>query len=344
MTPSILKRVAVAAFAGLVGSAMLVPDAEAAKRFGGGRNVGKQSDNVNRQAAPATPAAPAKQAQATPAQPTPAAAPAPARNKWLGPLAGLAAGLGIAALLSHLGLAGAFMEALMTFLLIGLAILAAVFVWRMLKRGNQPATATVAAGQAAQPAAARYTATQYAAQPAPSAAAPGRSLTEGIALRSGNEPAAAFGAPGAAFDAPATAAAPAAGGGTWTIPAGFETDDFLHIAKMYFVRMQAAWDAGNEADLRNFTTPEVYAEVKLDLVARGAEESVTEVVSLDAQLLGVEELGDTTMASVRLSGTIREGRDAAVEPFVEVWNLTKPASARASWVVAGIQQEAARPH
>ncbi|MBL8376387.1 MAG: Tim44 domain-containing protein [Burkholderiales bacterium] len=326
-----IKRAAIAVFAGLMTTAMTIPEADAAKRFGGGRNVGKQSDNVNRQAAPAAPAK-QQQAQAAPAQTPPAAAPAAAGNRWLGPLAGIAAGLGIAALLSHLGLGGAFAEALMMFLMIGLAILAAVFIFRMIKRGNAPAAATVGAGPGAGQTPA--TAMPFSAAPAqPAGPAPARSLTEGITLRGAGEAAPA--------PAPATSTA---GGGSWITPEGFDTENFLHIAKMYFVRMQAAWDAGNEKDLRDFTTPEVYAEVKLDLVARGAEESVTEVVSLDAQFLGVEELGDTTMASVRLSGTIREGRDAPAMPFAEVWNLTKPASARASWVVAGIQQESATKH
>ncbi|MFN0160135.1 MAG: Tim44 domain-containing protein [Burkholderiales bacterium] len=332
MTKPWIKRAAIAVFAGLMTTAMTIPEADAAKRVGGGRNVGKQSDNVNRQAAPAAPAAPAKQAQAAPAQTPPAAAPAAAGNRWLGPLAGIAAGLGIAALLSHMGLGGAFAQGLMMILMVGLAILAAVFIYRMIKRGNAPAAATAGAGptggQTPAPA------MPFSAAPEqPGGSAPARSLTEGITLRGAGEAAPA-----------AVAATTSAGGGTWVTPDGFDTENFLHIAKMYFVRLQAAWDAGNEKDLRDFTTPEVYAEVKLDLVARGAEESVTEVVTLDAEFLGVEELGDTTMASVRLSGTIREGRDAPAMPFAEVWNLTKPASAKASWVVAGIQQESATKH
>ena len=106
---------------------------------------------------------------------------------------------------------------------------------------------------------------------------------------------------------------------------------------MYFMRLQAAWDAGDERDIRTFTTPEMFAEVKLDLMNR-TEKSHTDVLELHAKLLGVEEQGETTLASVHLSGMIRETADGPAESFREVWNLEKPTSAKASWVLAGIQQ------
>ncbi|MBL8384653.1 MAG: Tim44 domain-containing protein [Burkholderiales bacterium] len=327
MTLSFCTRIAAAAFAVGLGLAVVAPDADAARRFGGGKSVGKQSDNVTKQAPPAAPAqsAPAKQNAAPAATPpNAAAAPQPARNRWLGPLAGIAAGLGIAALLSHFGLAGAFAEAMMTFLLIGLLVVAAVVVFRMLRNRGKPALASANAA----PFDARVEPTGMARAAAPAPAPAAAPFAGGIpAIGSGLVESAGGAAPG---------------GGAWTIPAGFEVDDFLHIAKMYFVRMQAAWDAGDERDIRNFTSPEVFAHVKLDIDARGGARSHTEVVKLDAQLLGVEEQGDTTLASVRMSGLIREGGDGPAEPFTEVWNLEKPASARASWIIAGIQQEPAR--
>ena len=87
-------------------------DAEAAKRLGGGKSVGTQ-----RQATP-----PANAPTATPAA-TPAAAGAAAasnRSKWMGPIAGIAAGLGIAALASHLG----FGEELASFMTMALIVMA----------------------------------------------------------------------------------------------------------------------------------------------------------------------------------------------------------------------------
>ena len=296
---------------------LVAHDAEA-KRFGGGVSKGTQSSNVTQKQAPAAPTQAAKPAAPAAA---PAPAPAPARNRWLGPLAGLAAGLGIAALLSHFGMGGAMAEMLGSFLMIAGVALAAMFLWRMWRaRQDQAAGLT------------------------PALAGAGNQAAFGGAnggLNGGAQAPAAFTPIGGAAAAGAMAGADAAPvtNGTWTIPAGFDTDDFLHIAKMYFVRMQAAWDARDEGDIRTFTTPEMFAEIKLDLVARGDAHNQTDVVSLDAEMLGVEEVGDKTMASVRLSGMIRETVGGPTEPFREVWNLVKPASARASWVLAGIQQE-----
>ena len=322
-----LKRAALGLSLALVASLTVLPQLAEAKRLGGGKSTGTQSSNVTQKQAPAaTPAAPA--AAAAPAAGAAAAAAAPARNKWLGPLAGLAAGLGIAALLSSMGLGGALAEMIGSMLLIGGLLLVAFMAWRWFRNRN-------AGGAAGQPAFAGAGAGSNYAQPA--APAPQSNVTAFSPVAS---PVAGASPGGVAAGLAGGAALAATGGGaTWTIPADFDKDDFIHIAKMYFVRLQAAWDAKNEGDIRTFTTPEMFAEIKLDLVARGDAENHTDVVSLDAQLLGVEARGEKTLASVRLSGTLREAVGAPAEPFAEVWNLEKPASARASWVLAGIQQE-----
>ena len=308
-----VKTLLLAAVVGVAGLTLAVNDADAT-RVGSGKSVGKQSSNVTNKQAPAQ-AAPAPQQAAAGAAAKPAAAPpAPARNRWLGPLAGLAAGLGIAALLSHLGMGGALAEMMGSMLMIAGIALAAFFIWRMWRNRSNPAPALAGAG--ASPGA-TFDNAQSAS--APAAFSPVAALPGGTAGASG-------------FETPAAT-------GTWKVPADFDVDNFLHIAKMYFVRLQAAWDTRNEEDIRNFTSPEMYAEIKLDLVARGDAANQTDVVSLEAQFLGIEEMGEQTMASVRLTGMLREAPGAEAAPFNEVWNLVKPASAKASWVLAGIQQE-----
>lgn len=125
---------------------------------------------------------------------------------------------------------------------------------------------------------------------------------------------------------------------TWGIPADFDVPAFLRAAKSYFIRMQAAWDKADINDIHEFTTPEMFAEIRLQLQERGAAPNVTDVVSLDAELLGIETLGDEYMASVKFSGKIREKEGAEPESFEEVWNLTRPVSRKNGWVLAGIQQ------
>jgi predicted lipid-binding transport protein (Tim44 family) len=95
---------------------------------------------------------------------------------------------------------------------------------------------------------------------------------------------------------------------------------------------------GNIADIREFTTPEMFAEVKVDLDSRGAESNLTDVVQLNAELLGVEDHGSEYVASVRFSGLMRESSGAPAAPFVEIWNLSKSTRAGEGWLLAGIQQ------
>ncbi|WP_143137748.1 Tim44 domain-containing protein, partial [Burkholderia ubonensis] len=120
------------------------------------------------------------------------------------------------------------------------------------------------------------------------------------------------------------------------VPAGFDTEAFLRSAKVYFVRLQAAWDQGNLADIREFTTPEMFAEIKIDLDSRGNEANQTDVVQLDAELVAIEDRGIEQSASVRFHGLIREAANAPAAPFDEVWNLAKSGSQ--GWLLAGIQQ------
>jgi predicted lipid-binding transport protein (Tim44 family) len=129
-----------------------------------------------------------------------------------------------------------------------------------------------------------------------------------------------------------------AGHEAWGVPAGFDTEAFLRHAKASFIRMQAAWDRADLADLREFTSPEVFAELQLQIQERGGNQDFTEVVSIDAQLLGIETTERDYLASVQFNGMIRNAPGAQPEPFVEVWNLTKPLSGNGGWILSGIQQ------
>jgi predicted lipid-binding transport protein (Tim44 family) len=124
----------------------------------------------------------------------------------------------------------------------------------------------------------------------------------------------------------------------WGVPADFDTAGFLRHSKTYFIRLQAAWDKADVNDIREFATPEMFAEMKLQLQERGAAANHTDVVSLDAELMGMETVGDDYLASVKFSGMIREAENAPAEPFAEVWNLSKPQSGQGGWLLAGIQQ------
>ncbi|GAA5165294.1 Tim44 domain-containing protein [Viridibacterium curvum] len=285
------KRFALSLFVLVAALGLSVEQAEA-KRLGGGGSVGMQRTMPQRQAT--MPPASA-QRPATPA-PTPAAQPSGWR-KWAGPLAGLAAGLGLAALASHLGLGAEFGSVL---LMILVAVVAFALIRRfMAARSPQPATA---AGPGWQQGPAHFESQQ---------------------------------AYGSSQDSSYGSSAPVA-----NIPADFDVAGFSRQAKVNFIRLQAANDAGNLDDIREFTTPEMFAEIKMDIDSRRGASQKTDVVNLDAEVLEVAEEGNRYVVSVRFFGLLREEKDASPTQFDEVWHLTKPRDGSRGWTLAGIQQVA----
>jgi predicted lipid-binding transport protein (Tim44 family) len=271
-----------------------------AKRIGGGRSSGiqRQVTPMQRQAVPPS-AAPQQQAApnsatARPQTGAPQTQQASGWRKWAGPLAGLAAGIGLAALLSNFGIGGEFAGIL-------LAILAVVIVVALLRR------------------------------------------MMGGARPQGREPAYAGNAP-SHRDEPADArpmafeTSQAGGANAARFPEGFDAVAFERQAKVNFIRLQAANDAGNLTDIRDFTSPEMFAEIKLDIDERKGAPQRTDVVMLDAEVLEVTEESGRYIASVHFSGSLREENDSAPQAFSEIWHLVKPINGSQGWTLAGVQQ------
>lgn len=340
-------RVWAAIFSLVLGSALMVsaPSADAA-RLGGGKSVGQQSSNVTQRQATPAPGTPA--ATPAPAPGTPAAAPAAAPKKpWGAMLGGLAAGLGLAWLASSLGLGEAFGQILM-FGLLALVIMVAVgFVMRKLKGGA--AAGQAGAGQSASPFAFQGAGAGAGDAAMPRSYSPA-SVGNDASARPWERTGTAFESVGAApAAASALGAAPAGsmissaltGSQSWGVPAGFDTESFLQACKTNFVTLQDAWDRSDIQNLRAMMTDEMLAQIKTQLAERethaGGTPNKTEVVVLNAQLLGIEELSDVYMASVEFSGMIKEDASAGASPFREVWNMTKPRNGGSGWLVAGVQ-------
>ena len=123
-----------------------------------------------------------------------------------------------------------------------------------------------------------------------------------------------------------------------SLPAGFDVAGFLRGAKMNFIKLQAANDAGQAEPIREFTTDEMFDELKKDIAERGGAAQQTDVEGLEAELLEVATEGGQHWASVRFSGSVREAPGTAPVGFAEVWNLVKPADGSSGWLLAGIQQ------
>jgi predicted lipid-binding transport protein (Tim44 family) len=126
--------------------------------------------------------------------------------------------------------------------------------------------------------------------------------------------------------------------GPASVPAGFDTASFLRGAKMNFVKLQVANDAGRLDDIREFTTTEMFNELSKDARGRESGAQTTDVVTLEADLLEVATENDKYWASVRFSGMVRETPGTPPVEFEEVWNLVKPADGSSGWLLAGIQQ------
>jgi predicted lipid-binding transport protein (Tim44 family) len=295
----VLSLVALSAFVGA--------DVAEAKRMGGGGSFGAQ-----RKVAPAPPSAPS----ASPTTPSPQsqaipgkAAPAPAASgasRWLGPIAGLAAGLGLAALMSHLGLS----EAFGSFLLIALLIVGGFFLVRMLfARRTQAPQSMQYAGLGATPGAAAQRQEPYVAA----------SAVRFEPVLGGTTVQPALAAPAPRF------------------PPGFDPAPFVEQAKVQFRKLQAAYDAADRKALAEVMTPEMFTQISSELAQRGAH-IPTEVMRLDAEVLEATTEGDRHWVSVEFKGLLREDGTVLPKEFEEIWNLSKPVDGSTGWLLAGIQQ------
>ncbi|MGZ5733664.1 MAG: Tim44 domain-containing protein, partial [Caldimonas sp.] len=118
------------------------------------------------------------------------------------------------------------------------------------------------------------------------------------------------------------------------IPAGLDGEQVLDAVRGGFVRLQAAWDAADVATLKALTTPEMLEELLHVLSVREAGASRTDVISLHAELLGLEELGAAYLASVEFSGLIRESAEQGAVPFRELWMLACTKDGTPAWRLA----------
>ena len=274
-----------------------------AKKFGGGKSVGTQrAAPTTSPAATPTAGAPAAAATAAPAAAA-AAAPKTGMAKWAGPLAGIAAGLGLGYLFSQMG--GGAASMIMMVLLAGLVIGGLFLAIRMFMRKQNPAVAT-----------------------------PGGSVNPGPfgapQQRTGATTFAGTGAMGGAAAPVMTAAS------TFGIPADFDKAGFEANAKSQFIALQAANDKGDLDAVRNFATDAFYNEIAKDVVA--GNKDATQVDDLHAELMGIETERGQYWASVQFTGKMREDGMMMASDFRETWNLTKPVDGSNGWLLAGIQQ------
>ena len=289
-----------------VGLSTVALEAEAAKRMGSGKSMGMQRQATQDKA----PSAPTQASSAAPGAVGAAGAAAAPSRSWMGPIAGLAAGLGIAALASHLGFGGELASMVMMGLLVFAVMLAVGFFLRKRAGGQPPIGAAPNGMQYARlgPRDAEHTSPPLkVAMPNAGDTATSSGLSETYSRER-------------------------------FVPADFDAPGFERNAKVNFIRLQASNDAGNLDDIREFTTPEMFAELKMEIAERGSSTQKSEVLSINAEVIDVEQEPDRHVVSVRFTGMIRYDGETADESFDEIWHLTKPRHGNTGWVVSGIQQ------
>ena len=303
-----MKRILAAVLVVVATTSLLAVTSAEAKRLGGGSSLG-----MKRAAPPPSPAAPAAAPQSAPAPAGTAAPPAPPPaaggfSKWLGPLAGLGIGAGLMAMFGGGAMGGAIGS---MFAMLALAALA-FFVFQMFRRKSATAQSPSMhyAGAAPVEAPRLHTATVNPVADFPVSGGSGLSATS-----------------------PAPIVEPS------RYPQGFDAEEFVRQAKISFIRLQAANDTKDLRDIRDFTTPELYAELAMQIQERDNTPQRTDVVKLNAELLEAATEQDRIIASVRYTGIIREDAVGDAAPFSETWHVVKDLKhPTPTWHIAGIQQ------
>lgn len=315
-----MKTFLIALLAAASMTVTLLPETAEAKRFGGGKSFGKQYSMPQQNAAP-------RQANQNTSQARPQAAAGQraagsGASRWLGPLAGLAAG----GLLASLFFGDAFSGLqVMDFLMIAVLIFGGLMLFRLLRqKGARPAPAV-----AGMPGAARTTERDF-------GGASGGMAGGGESPRQPTGP--SLGGLGGQRDGQHAAQAPETL--REQMPQWFDAEGFVEGAKTHFIRLQAAWDAADFRDIREYTTPQLFAEIKREREALGDAPNYTEVVRLDAELLSVRRDLDQVVVSLRFTGLIRESENAPADPLDEIWHVSHDwATAEGDWLISGIQQQ-----
>ncbi|WP_295436374.1 TIM44-like domain-containing protein [uncultured Thiodictyon sp.] len=296
-----LETIFIAAATLLVAGLLLLPQPADARRMGGGGNVGKQYSMPSQ--APAQRPTQAQGPTATAGQRAPQAGGA---SRWLGPLAGLAAG----GLLASMFMGGGFQGfQIMDFLVVAALGFGVFMLWRWFRRNQARTLAAAAYGRTAT------------ANAGPGFNAPPAG-PDPLGAQNGGGLGEARGSTGGGNEFP-----------VWFDGAAFEAG-----AKDHYIRLQAAWDKADFSEIRDYTTPELCAELQRERAALAGPQ-YTEVVRLQAQLASLQRDGDLAVASILFSGLIREDEQGPAQEVREFWHVQHQwASAAGDWYIAGIQQ------
>lgn len=302
-----------------------------AKRFGGGGSYGYSKKMAPKSFKQDSKPASQPGSQAAGKAPAAAGAQASGASRFLGPLAGIAAGGLLAAMLFGDGFDGI---QLLDILLIALvAFLIFAFIRRRRAQASHPA-GYAASGHAP----VSYEPTTY--DPTSSASAQKRQMAADSAPSSSESPSAYVPhSEGSMIGADLSPSAEP----VLVKPDWFDEAGFIEQAKSHFVAVQQAWDALDAKELRDYCTPELFEALQAEMSQLQFGTNHTEVDELYAEMADMAIEGDYFVVSVRFSGFIKEDANDEAHAFHEIWHIRRLAEGRGNWQIAGIQQNAEKP-
>ena len=126
-------------------------------------------------------------------------------------------------------------------------------------------------------------------------------------------------------------------GSAVNVPAGFDQEDFLHGARMLYIRMNDSWDRRDLDDIAEFASRPFMAEI-----SRQAEESPnsenTQILMVNANVVSVVNEAGRETASAFFDVTLREQGSSSPVQVREVWHFVRAAGSQDMWKLDGIQQ------
>lgn len=265
-----------------------------ARRMGSGKSFGSAPSHQasqTRQAAPSSTAAAGSTAGK--------AAAAGGMSRWLGPLAGLAAG----GLLASIFMGGGF-EGLQIMDMLIMALIAFLAFRFIASRRKQQAQTATPAGAGA----------PYLRDVSPQASSP---------TASGSN---IFG--GSVTPVSATIKAPA-----W-----FNEASFVSVGREHFLNLQQHWDANEMAKISEFTTPQLQAFLVKERADLGDAFQSTYIDDLNVQLDGLDDQADKTIATLTFTGMEKTSRFDQGEAFSESWRMERAQGDNQPWLIAGMRQ------
>lgn len=121
------------------------------------------------------------------------------------------------------------------------------------------------------------------------------------------------------------------------LPPGFDAQEFLKGAKAIYIRMQSSWDKRDLEDIRQFVSPEVWAEIEHQ-AQEDPQPGKTELLLINPRILEARETDSQTVVSVFYDVMMRENQAETAKQVREVWHFSRDKSPEAFWVLEGIQQ------